>query len=137
MGSLGPFSWLLYFIHYHHRSTRSRRIQEKWKGGKGESERAREKEIKRRRERGTGAVDSSKRQGRIIAPRTCLCLRWISHKWINQHTCTRVFSLSWPDAKNVSITIPAPSWNTGLEALVWSLYLLQWHGVEISLKDIP
>ena len=32
------------------------------KGGKGESERAREKEIKRRRERGTGAVDSSNRQ---------------------------------------------------------------------------
>ena len=32
------------------------------KGGKGESERAREKEIKRRRERGKGAVDSSNRQ---------------------------------------------------------------------------
>ena len=32
------------------------------KGGKGESERAREKEMKRRRERGTGALDSSNRQ---------------------------------------------------------------------------
>ena len=32
------------------------------KGGQGESERAREKEIKRRRERGKGAVDSSNRQ---------------------------------------------------------------------------
>ena len=32
------------------------------KGGKGESERAREKEMKRRRERGTGAVDSSNRE---------------------------------------------------------------------------
>ena len=42
--------------------TSSRRIQEKLKGGKGESERAREKEIKRRRERGTGAVESSNRQ---------------------------------------------------------------------------
>ena len=50
------------------------------KGGKGESERAREKEMKRRREdkelwiQATGNV-------RIIAPRTCLGLRWISHKW--------------------------------------------------------
>ena len=32
------------------------------KGGRGESERAREKEMKRRRERGTGAVDSSNRE---------------------------------------------------------------------------
>ena len=31
-------------------------------GGRGESERAREKEIKRRRERGTGAVESSNGQ---------------------------------------------------------------------------
>jgi len=62
VGSLGPFSWLRYFIHYHHRSTCSRRIQEALKGGRGESERAREKEMKRRRERGQGAVDSSHRQ---------------------------------------------------------------------------
>ena len=32
------------------------------KGGRGDSERAREKEMKRRRERGTGAVDSSNRE---------------------------------------------------------------------------
>ena len=32
------------------------------KGGKGESERARENEMKRSRERGKGAVDSSNRQ---------------------------------------------------------------------------
>ena len=51
------------------------------KGGQGESERAGEKEIKRRRERGTGAVDTSTANGRIIAPRTCLGVRWISHKW--------------------------------------------------------
>jgi len=61
-GSLGPFSWVLYFLHYHHRSTCSRRIPETLKGGRGESERAREKEMKRRRERGTAAVDSSKRE---------------------------------------------------------------------------
>ena len=36
--------------------------QETLKGGRGESERAREKEMKRRRERGTGALDSSNRQ---------------------------------------------------------------------------
>ncbi|MDE5238844.1 hypothetical protein PYX50_26055, partial [Serratia marcescens] len=36
--------------------------QETLKGGRGESERAREKEMKRRRERGTAAVDSSKRE---------------------------------------------------------------------------
>jgi len=67
------------------------------KGGQGESERAGEKEIKRRRERGKGAVGSSNRQwqdqekcskdvslfkvDRKNAPRTCPCLRWISHKW--------------------------------------------------------
>ena len=39
-----------------------RRIQEILKGVRGESERAREKEMKRRRERGTGALDSSNRQ---------------------------------------------------------------------------
>ena len=61
-GSLGPFSWLRYFIHYPHWSTCSRRIQEILKGGRGESERAREKEMKRRSERGTGAVDSSNRE---------------------------------------------------------------------------
>ena len=55
----------------------------------------------------------------------------------NQHTCTRVFSPSWPDAQNVSIPIPAPYWKTGLKAVLWSLYLLQWHGVEIRVKDIP
>ena len=36
--------------------------QETLKGGRGESERAREKEMKRRSERGTGAVDSSNRE---------------------------------------------------------------------------
>ena len=46
-------------IHYYPRSKCSRRIQEKLKGGKGESERAREKDIKSRRERGKGAVVSS------------------------------------------------------------------------------
>jgi len=61
-GTLGPFSWLLYFIHYHHRSTFGRRIQGTLKGVRGESERAREKEMKRRRERGTAAVDSSNRE---------------------------------------------------------------------------
>ena len=61
MGSLGPFSRLIYYFQYHPRSACSRRIQEKLKGCKGESEGPREKEIKRRRERGKGAVDSSNR----------------------------------------------------------------------------
>ena len=47
MGSLAPFSWLIYFINYHHRLTYNRRILEKLKGGKGDSESAREKEVKR------------------------------------------------------------------------------------------
>ena len=58
-GSLGPFSRLIYYFQYHPRSACSRRIQEKLKGCKGDSESPREKEIKRKRERGTGAVDSS------------------------------------------------------------------------------
>ena len=36
------------------------------KGGRGESERAREEEMKRRRERGTAAVDSSNREWQDI-----------------------------------------------------------------------
>ena len=39
--------------------------------------------------------------------------------------------------KNVSISIPAPSWKTGLKALVWYLHPHQWHGVEIRLNNIP
>ena len=58
-GSLGPFSRLIYYFQYHPRSACSRRSQETLKGCKGESESPREKEIKRKRERGTGAVDSS------------------------------------------------------------------------------
>ena len=53
------------------------------KGGKGECERTREKEIKRRRERGKGAVVQATVNGRKNAPRTCLGLRWVSHKWDN------------------------------------------------------
>ena len=41
-------------------------MQEALKGGREESERAREKEMKRRRERGTGAVDSSNREWQDI-----------------------------------------------------------------------
>ena len=52
------------------------------KGGKGESERAREKEMKRRREREVQELLSlATVNGSIISPRTCLGLRWISHKW--------------------------------------------------------
>jgi len=69
-------------IHYHHRPTSSCRIQEKLKGGKGESERAREKEIKKKREREVKELlIQATVNGRIIAPRTCLGLRWISHQW--------------------------------------------------------
>jgi len=37
----------------------------------------------------------------------------------------------------VCITIPAPYWKTGVKALVWYLYLLQWHLVQITVKVIP
>ena len=51
------------------------------KGGQGESESAREKEIKGRRVRGKEPWIQASGNVRIIAPRTCLGLRWISHKW--------------------------------------------------------
>ena len=70
MGSLGPFSWLIYFIHYHPRSTCSRRVQEKLKGGKG---RGREL-VRRRSKEGEREVKelliAATVNGRIISPRT-------------------------------------------------------------------
>ena len=52
------------------------------KGGQGESERARENEIKRRREREVKELlIPATVNGRILAPMTCPGLRWISHKW--------------------------------------------------------
>ena len=81
VGSLGPFSWLRYFIHYHHRLTYNRRIQEKLKGGRGDSESAREKEVKSRRKRGKELWIQATGNVIIIATRKCLGLRWISHKW--------------------------------------------------------
>ena len=83
MGSLGPFSWLIYFIHYHHRLTYNRRIQEKLKGGRGDSESAREKEVKSRRKRGKELWIQATGNVTITATRKCLGLRWISHKWDN------------------------------------------------------
>ena len=137
MGSLGPFSWLRYFIHYHHRSTCSRRIQEKLKGGRGESERAREKEMKRRRERGKRTVDSSNRQWQDNFSKD-MCLFKVDIPQMGQGSTLVPESSLLPGlTPNVSITIPSPYWKTGFKALVWFLYLLQWHGVEIRLKNIP
>ena len=81
-GSLGPFSRLIYYFQYHPRSACSRRIQEKLKGCKAVSESPREKEIKRKREREEQELlIQATFIGRIVSPRTCLCLRWIAHKW--------------------------------------------------------
>jgi len=68
-------------MHYHHRSSCSRRIQEKLKGAKGsvrELERRRSKEGEREVQE---LLSLATVNGSIISPRTCLGLRWISHKW--------------------------------------------------------
>ena len=51
------------------------------KGGRGDSESAREKEVKSRRKRGKELWIQATGNVRINSPRTCLGLRWISHKW--------------------------------------------------------
>ena len=50
-------------------------------GGQGERERAREKEIKEGEREVKELWIQATVNGRIIAPRTCLGLRWIAHKW--------------------------------------------------------
>jgi len=49
-------------------------------GGQGERERAREKEIKEGERELKELLIPATVIGRIISPRTCLGLRWISHK---------------------------------------------------------
>ena len=108
------------------------------KGGQGESERAREKEIKRRRERGKGAVDSSNRQWQDNCSKDMSWFKLDIPQMGQTSTLVPESSLlPGLTPKNVSISIPAPYWKTGLKALVWYLYPHQWHGVEIRLKDIP
>ena len=51
------------------------------KGGKGERERAREKEIKEGEREVKELWIPATVNGRIISPRTCLSLRWLAHKW--------------------------------------------------------
>ena len=137
-GSLGPLSRLIYYFQYHPRSACSRRIQETLKGCKGESESPREKEIKRKRERGTGAVDSSNLHWQDSFSKDMSLFKVDSTQMGQSSTLVPESSLlPGLTPKNVSISIPAPSWKTGLKALVWYLYPHQWHGVEIRLKDIP
>ena len=50
------------------------------KGGRGESERARERRSKEGEREVQELLIQATVNGRIIAPRTCLSLRWISHK---------------------------------------------------------
>ena len=137
-GSLGPFSRLIYYFQYHPRSACSRRIQETLKGCKGESESPREKEIKRKRERGTGAVDSSNLHWQDSFSKDMSLFKVDSTQMGQSSTLVPESSLlPGLTPKNVSISIPAPYWKTGLKALVWYLHPHQWHGVEIRLKDIP
>ena len=68
-------------------------------GGKGESERAGEKEIKRRRERGKGAVGSSNRQ------------------WQDQEKCSKdvsLFKVDIPQVGQSSTLVPESSLLPGL-----------------------
>ena len=51
------------------------------KGGRGESERARERRSKEGEREVQELLSLATVNGSIISPRTCLGLRWISHKW--------------------------------------------------------
>ena len=44
-----------------------------------------------------------------------------------EHTCLRLFTPSWPDIRNVSITITIPHWKIVVKAPDWHYYLLKWH----------
>ena len=92
---------------------------------KRERERGREKEIKE-------MFILAAAQGRISAPSWCWCFRRISD---TTSTHTRSFIPSWPDYRNVSVTITDPQWMMGVNAHVWHPCLLKWHDVKFRLKD--
>ena len=79
-------------------------------GGRGESERARERGSKEGEREVQELLIQATVNGRIIAPRTCLGLSWISHKWDKPAHVYEGVLPSGPESQNVSITIPAPYW---------------------------
>ena len=92
--------------------------------------------MKRRSERGNGAVDSSNRQWQDNCSKDMSWFKLDIPQMGQSSTLVPESSLlPGLTPKNVSISIPAPSWKTGLKALVWYVYLLQWHGVEIRLRE--
>ena len=94
--------------------------------------------MKRRSERGNGAVDSRNRQWQDNCSKDMSWFKLDIPQMGQSSTLVPESSLlPGLTPKNVSISIPAPYWKTGLKALVWYLHPHQWHGVEIRLKDIP
>ena len=51
-----------------------------------------------------------------------------------QHSCTRYFTHSWHDSRNISIMITPPRRKTGIKDPLCHPYLLKCHGVLIILK---
>ena len=74
-------------------------------------------------------------QGTISAPSRCLRFRRIWDTRQKPARLYKIFTPSWPDSRNVSITITSPRWKIGVKAPVWPPYLLKWHDVLIRLKD--
>ena len=90
--------------------------------------------MERERKRDKDILNQAPVQVTISATSSCLCLRSISNTRKNQHSCTRCFTPSWPDYRNVSIRITAPCWKIGDKAPDGHPYILTWHDDEIRLK---
>jgi len=94
-----------------------------------ETERDRQRETER--ERHKGDFDSSNSPGQDLSTKQVPVFQEdIQHMGKKkQHSCSRFFTPSWPDSRNVSITITSPCWKIGIKAPVWPPYLLKWHDV--------
>jgi len=101
-----------------------------------EGQRSAEREREREREREIKEIlIQATVQGMISATSRCLCFRKIWDTSGKKQSCTRSFTSSWPDYRNISITIMASPRKIGIKAPFWHPYLLTWHDVEVRLKD--
>ena len=95
------------------------------KDSEKEGQRERKREIERQREREGDKGDFDSRSGRmnyVSAKKVCISGRYLT-QGKNQHFCPRVFPLSWPDCRNMSITILFILYKIGFKSLPCHHYL--------------
>ena len=120
----------------HHRKNQGRRIREKVKEVQVAIGRGRPREREGEREgRGKSERRFSFKQGTVSLPSTSMSLRSLSDTGENQKYCTRLFTPSWSDSRNVCLTTTPPHWKIGDKAPLWHICLLKWHDMEVRLKD--